>query len=168
MEAIFGRLVQAYETLMRPEARRVYDATLAPRTAPAELPLDPRVAAKRQAAREALKQHFAGGRERARPHVEAAKRARANDDFVGAAQAYNKALTFLPNDASLRASLADVERLAGDRLRETLARQAAIQEDFGRWAEAAESWKRVIALRPNDPEAEQRLARALARMRRES
>jgi curved DNA-binding protein CbpA len=165
MEAIFAQVTRAYETLLSADARARYDQRLGtPTQGPAKsLPVDPRLAARRQAAGDAMKQQFDQIRAKARGYIERAERARANQDFVEATEAYKAALVLMPNDTALKAAYAEVERLSTERLGETLSRQAEMQERLGRWAEAAECWRRVAAARPTDPETQRRLAKALAR-----
>lgn len=168
MEAIFGQVTRAYETLLSPDARSRYDQTLGEAAPPGQpaaprLPVDPRLAARQRAAGEAFRQQFDQVKAKARVHVERAERARANQDYVEATEAYRAALVITPNDAALKAAYDEVHRLSEQRLGEALARQAEMQERLGRWALAAESWKRVVSARPEDPVAPKRLAAALAR-----
>lgn len=172
MEQIFARLTDAYDTLLSTEKRARYDAALgravaSPSAHPApaipRAPVDPRVLAKRQAAIDALKQRYAEGKAKARQHAEAGNRARASQDFVAAAEAYRTALTFSPDDAALQAAYAEVQRAAEERVAQTHERQALLEERHGHWAEAVESWKRVVMARPEDGEAKNRLEAALAR-----
>ena len=163
MEAIFARVTRAYETLLSVETRALYDQSL-PRDGPSRsLPVDPRLAARRQAAGEALKQQFDQVKAKARLHIERAERARHNQDFVEATEAYRAALVFTPNDAALKAAYEEVQRLSAERLGDTLTRQAEMQERLGRWVEAVDCWRRVAAARPEDPDAQRRLAKAVAR-----
>lgn len=172
LEAVFNKIHKAYEVLITQERREDYDAYLKEQaeegTAPApasKVPVDPRIAAKRKAAQELLLQHQAQARQKALRFIDEAKRAQAAGDLVSAANAYQSALTFSPNDAELKQAYENVRRLAGDRLAESHAKKAQLEERFGRWAEAVESWQRVLAERPNDVEAQGRLAAALARVR---
>ncbi len=189
MEAIFVNVTKAYETLLSKDGRAKYDATLRPLPAPApagapgaqpgagpaapqppprKAPVDPRLAERQKAAAELLKQRFEAGRSKVKEHAEAGERARKNGDFVRAAEAYRAALALSPNDAAIRAALAEVERTGADKLYEALSRQAEMLERFGRWSDAADSWRRVIAVRPADREANRRLAEALGRAGRGS
>jgi cytochrome c-type biogenesis protein CcmH/NrfG len=84
---------------------------------------------------------------------------------VTAAEAYRTALRYTPEDASLKAAYAEVQRAAGERVAESRRRQAILEERYGHWAEAAASWRRVTEAMPDDEEARQRLASALERSR---
>jgi curved DNA-binding protein CbpA len=173
MEQVFARISLAYDTLSKNKARAEYDAQLGQMEAhdkasgrqAVAAPVDPRVVAKRQAALEGLKAHFAEGRNKAKQYAEAGARARAAGDLVAASEAYRSALTFAPTDPELKAAFADVERAAGARLAESHMRKAQMEERFGRWAAAVESWQRVVAARPDDAEARAHLANAVARAR---
>jgi curved DNA-binding protein CbpA len=176
--AIYDRVTLAYETLNLPAKRVEYDASLGPpgRSVASAHPLRfpvvakpvaaaPAVPDKRQAAMDALKQRFVDGKASARQHAEAGARAKAAGDFVGAAEAYRAALRFAPEDAELKQALADVQRGSGERVAESRRRQAKLEERYGHWAEAAESWRRVTEVQPEDAEAREHLATALARSR---
>jgi curved DNA-binding protein CbpA len=175
MEAIFARTSLAYEILSSTEKRQKYDALLDEALAQIArhgngaavqaAPVDPRVAAKRQAARDGLREHFAAGKAKAQEYAQVAVRALAAGNIVGAIEAYRSALGFAPNDPQLAAALADAERAAGDKLAESHRRKAMLEERFGRWAAAAESWQRVMSAKPDDPDVHARLANALARAR---
>jgi curved DNA-binding protein CbpA len=167
IEALWARVSEAFEELSSSESRAAYDRWLgeqAPQQA-TPAPVDPRVMAKRQAALAALKQHHADGKAKALQYAETAARARAAGDVVAAAEAYRSALTFAPNDAALTAAYEETQCAAGERLAESHTKKALLEERFGRWAAAAESWQRVMAVKPNDPDIHARLANALARAR---
>lgn len=173
MEALFARISEAFETLSNAQGRAAYDAWLdgqatdegpAAASEPAA-PVDPRLVAKRQAALEALKQHHAAGREKARQYADVGARARAAGDVVAAADAYRSALTFSPGDPALVAAYEETQQVAGAKLADSHIKKALLEERFGRWAAAAESWQRVMAVKPNDPEIHARLANAIARAR---
>ena len=168
MEVLFTRITTAYETLSSPDKRAEYDASLpeaaGPHEAPqAAAPVDPRLAAKRAAALEGLKQHFADGKAKAKRYADTAARARAAGDVVAAADAYRSALTFAPGDPALTAAYEETQRVASEKLAESHMRKALLEEKFGRWAAAAESWQRVMSAKPNDPDVHARLANAIAR-----
>ena len=173
MELVFARVTQAYDTLSKAKARAQYDAQLAEVEAhdksvgriAVAAPVDPRVAAKRQAALEGLKAHFAESKAKAKQYADAGARARAGGDVVAAANAYRSALTFLPADPELLAAFEELERAAGAKLAESHMKKAQMEERFGRWAAAVESWQRVLATRPNDADAQSHLANAIARAR---
>jgi hypothetical protein len=112
---------------------------------------------------DALRQRHAEGRGRAQQFAETGHRARANQDFAAAAEAFKTALLYAPDDAALRAAYAEAARTAEDRLIESHRRQALLEERHGHWAEASESWKRVMKARPGDHEAMDRFNLAVAR-----
>jgi curved DNA-binding protein CbpA len=174
MEAIFSRLEDAYRTLTSKEDRAKYDATLgaapapsaapgAPAAAAAASPVDPKLAAKRREAMEALKSHLDAARANAKRHADEAARAKAAGDFASAVDHYAKAVMYAPNDPALRAAHAEMQAQAGAKLAESHAKKAALEERFGRWAAAADSWRKVLASAPDDRQARERLANALAR-----
>ncbi len=166
MEALFARISEAFETLSSPDARAEYDEWLEAQdtdAAPQRAPVDPRIVARRQAALEALKEHHAAGREKARQYAETAARARSAGDVVAAAEAYRSALTFSPGDPALVAAYEETQRAAAEKLGESHLKKALLEERFGRWAAAAESWQRVMSVKPNDAEVHARLANAIAR-----
>jgi curved DNA-binding protein CbpA len=171
MELVFARITQAYETLSKNLPRAEYDTKLGQMDAhdkasgrhAVAAPVDPRVAAKRQAALDGLKAHFAEGKAKSKQHAEAGARARAAGDLVAATDAYRRALTFAPQDPELLAAFAELERATEARLADSHMRKAQMEERFGRWPAAVESWKRVVAARPEDAEARAHLANALAK-----
>jgi len=173
LDAVFNKIHKAYQILTSKERREDYDQYLkeqreegnAPAAPDKPLPVDPRVAAKRKAAQELLQQHQVQARAKALRFIDEAKRARAAGDLVAAATAYESALTFSPDDASLKAAYEEVRKAAGGKLAESHARKAQLEERFGRWTEAVQSWQRVLAERPDDQEAQTRLAAALTRAR---
>jgi curved DNA-binding protein CbpA len=172
MEALFARLSLAVETLTDRDKRAAYDARLgdaaaggAARPAAPKAPVDPRVLAQRQAAMDALKQRFTDGKAKAKQLVGAAELARAAGDFVGAAEAYQHALSASPGDPTIVAALADMKQRAGAKLADSHRRQAILEEKYGHWAEAAASWRKAVDARPDDTEARERLAAAEARTR---
>lgn len=174
MEAIFARLEDAYRTLTAPDARAQYDATLGPEApaaaqAPGSSPptvVDPKLAAKRKEAMDALKQHLDASRAKAKGFADRAARARAAGDLAAAADLYRQAVMFAPNDEALRRAHAEIASEVSGKLAESYARKAVLEERFGRWAQAVDSWQRVIAARPDHPEARARLAHARARASR--
>jgi curved DNA-binding protein CbpA len=182
MEALFAKVTEAHETLSSAQRRAAYDGSLglAPRAssvptapAPAATPktpapppppkIDPKVAAERAAAMDALKQRFLDGKGRAKQHADAGARARAAGDMVAAAEAYRAALQYSPSDEGLRAAYEETSRAASERLHESHVRKAQLEERYGHWAEAAAAWKLVLDARPNDAQARERLTNALTR-----
>jgi curved DNA-binding protein CbpA len=176
---LYNRVTQAYEALSSPAQRAEYDASLGtpdpsavgspplrfPVVAKPE-PAAPAAPDRRQAAMDALKQRFVDSKASARQHAEAGARAKAAGDLVAAAEAYRAALRFAPEDAALKKAYDEVQQGAGERVAESRRRQALLEERYGHWAEAAESWRRVTEVRPADAEARDRLANALARSKR--
>lgn len=174
MEAVFARTTIAFEVLTDRDKRAAYDKALAPYLAaqgaqgaaapkaPAA-PVDPKVAAKRQAAIEELKRQFADTEAKAKRHAELAARARAAGDVVGALEAYEMALVYAPRDAKLQAAHAELQKSGAAKQGETFEKQALLEERFGQWAEAARSWQAVVDARPDDPKARERLANARSR-----
>ena len=174
IDAIFERVSQAHDTLRAAETRAQYDEALdaflnsdaragsrfvqAPKA-----PVDPKVAAERQKAMDALKQRFESSQGAAKKHIEAAKRAQAVGDLPAAIDAYRKAALAAPNDPTIPKAIAELETAASHRLVDSHAKKAALEERFGRWAEAAASWQKVVEARPTDADAQARLANALAR-----
>jgi curved DNA-binding protein CbpA len=171
MEALLSRLSLAYETLAVAATRAEYDREIAETSdeSAEKAPVERKVIAQRNAAMEALKQRFldakADKKAIAKKHVEAATRARAAGDFAAAAEAYRLALDATPDDATLTAAHDEMKRAVGDRLAESLARQAALEERYGHWAEAAATWRRLTEARPDDVAARERFAKALAMAR---
>jgi len=168
METLFARISDAYETLIAPERRAAYDRTLPAASAapakPAPQPFDREAAAKKQAALDALKAKYLEGKARAKQIADVAARARAAGDFAAAAGAYKQALALSPGDVSLAAAHAEVARELARRNVETHRRQAMLEERYGHFREAAASWKQVLDARPDDVEARDRLAAALAKI----
>ncbi|MBS2019287.1 MAG: DnaJ domain-containing protein [Deltaproteobacteria bacterium] len=170
IDAIFARATLAHDTLSSPELRAEYDAGLpgpnAPSRPPAAMPrapVDPRVAAKQSAAIDALKARFEEGKLRAKALGEQAARAMAAGDVVAARDLYEQALAITPSDPALRQAYEGVEREAATRLAESHVKKAELEERFGQWDAAVQSWRRVIEARPDDRAAHERLAHALAR-----
>ena len=122
-----------------------------------------RLVARRQAALEELQKRFAESALEAKRHAATAARARAMGDVMGALEAYEMALTYAPRDAALRAAQAELQSATTSKLGETHEKQALLEEEFGQWAEAARSWAAVLAARPTDEKARERLANARAR-----
>lgn len=172
MEALFGRLTTAFETLQSREQRAEYDESLGAAPMPSPSPAAPKVVeppkkapldAQQKAALDALKDKLAAGKAKAQEHVRSAERAKAAGDFAAAAQAYRLALVFSPQDAVLKAAYTEVAQKATQLLGESHRKKALLEERHGHWAEAAESWKRALASFPNDGDIQARLAAALAR-----
>jgi curved DNA-binding protein CbpA len=162
MEAVFARATEAFDVLSAADKRAKYDATLgAATTSPA--PIDPRIAQKREAALAELKKRFAEREGIAKRHADAAKRAKAAGDLVSAIDAYEMALTYAPRDEALKAALAELQKATAEKLADTHAKQALLEERFGQWGDAVKSWEAVVLARPDDATARERLANARAR-----
>ncbi len=176
MDILFTRITAAYETLSRAQPRAEYDESLGDAEAhdratgrqAVAAPVDPRVAAKRQAALDGLKRHFAAGKAKAKEYAEAGARARAAGDVTAALEAYRSALTFSPADPELLASFQALETSVDEKLADSHIRKANMEERFGRWSAAVESWQRVVAAKPDDAEARLRLANAVNKARNEA
>lgn len=170
IDDIFARATLAHDTLSSTEQRAEYDALIGgartasqPPAAMPKAPVDPRVAAKQSAALDALKARFEEGKVRAKGLADQAVRALAAGDVIAARDHYKQALAITPNDASLKEAYENVERTAADRLAESHVKKAELEERFGQWGAAVQSWRRVIEARPQDRAAHERLAQALAR-----
>lgn len=173
MELLFTRITAAYETLSKNKLRAEYDAQLGQTEAhdhasgrqKVAAPVDPRVAAKRQAALDGLKEHFAAGKAKAKEYADAGARARDAGDVTAALEAYRSAVTFAPKDPEIVGAFEELQRTVAAKLAESHARKAEMEERFGRWSAAAESWQRVVSAKPDDLVARSRLANALTRAR---
>jgi curved DNA-binding protein CbpA len=164
LEVLFARITEAYDTLTVADRRAAYDARLRAAGVPAaKAPVDPATVAKRQAALDELRLRFAENQARAQRHVEAARRARAAGDLVAALEAYELALALTPRDPALQVAHAEAQKAGSAHLTDAEERQAKLEERFGHWAEAARSWQRVAAARPDDEAVKARLAAALAK-----
>jgi tetratricopeptide (TPR) repeat protein len=97
----------------------------------------------------------------ARKYAANGEAALARGDTVAAANAFRVAATLSPNDPTLERSATDAQSQAEAVLGETYARQASYEEKTAQWAEAARSWTRVCAVRPNDADAHERAANAI-------
>ncbi|MGZ3474413.1 MAG: DnaJ domain-containing protein [Polyangiales bacterium] len=160
MELLFRKISDAHELLLSPDKRARYDATLG--AAVASTPIeDPRAAAQRKADEEARAQALA----KAKPHIDAAERAKSAGDFAAALTAYRLARAILPEDKDLERAQLEVQRAFAERASESFVRQALIEEKHGHWAQAVTSWKRAAAARPHDESVRARLANALAKAR---
>jgi curved DNA-binding protein CbpA len=166
MEAIFGRITEAYETLSNAEKRAAYDGAgggAARTMSGQQRAVDPKIAAQRQAAMDLLKQRFADSRAKANEHAGAAARARAAGDIVAALASFKTALSFAPGDAKLEAAYLELQREAAGRLVDSHRKKAVLEERCGRWGDAADSWRSVLEARPDDLEARTRLSDAVAK-----
>jgi curved DNA-binding protein CbpA len=163
LQAIVARLSDAYETLSNAERRATYDASRAERPSDptlARTPVSPKVAKERSDAMNALRQRFVEGKAKAKELADAAERARAAGDASACAAAYKAALGFAPGDAALQAAYREAQREADQRLVESHRKKALLAERWGRWDDAAQSWRRVLEANPGDAEATLGLAKA--------
>jgi curved DNA-binding protein CbpA len=99
----------------------------------------------------------------ARKYAANGEAALARGDTVAAANAFRVAATLSPHDPTLERSALDAQAQAESVLGETYARQASYEEKTAQWAEAARSWMRVCAVRPNDADAHDRAANAIVK-----
>ncbi len=157
MEAIARKVTEAYEGLQS-QRRGGADAPAAKRPSPPPAP-DPA----REKALAALKQQFEARRAEAKRLLDDAKRASAHGDLAGAAEACRKAAALAPNDRDVHAAYAGARQAADEAAAGTLAKQAEFEERFGHWAEAAQTWQRVVDARPADEQARRRLDAARAK-----
>lgn len=170
IDEIFSRATAAHDVLTSADQRAEYDATLGEAAASSQpppmmpkAPADPRAVAKQSAAIDALKARFEEGKLKAKALAEQAARALAAGDVVAARDHYKQALTITPNDAALKQAYEHVERTAAARLADSHVKKAELEERFGQWEAAVQSWRRVVEARPQDRVAHERLANALAR-----
>jgi curved DNA-binding protein CbpA len=160
IDAIQRRVTEAYERLSSKENRApAADRTRqpAPPRPAAALPTGPTP----EQARQALRRQLDARHSEAKRLFDEGVRAAAHGDRVGAAEAYRKASMLSPNDPVLAAAHADARREASAVASDAYFRQAEMEEQFGHWAEAARSWRRVTEARPGDAHARERLANAL-------
>jgi len=157
IDAISRRVTEAYEALSSRE-----NQTSGERPADAAKPAPaPRPGPTPEQARQALRQQLDARRAQARRLADEAARAAAHGDRAGAAEAYRKAVALSPNDPALAAAYADARRAASAVASDAYSRQAEMEEQFGHWAEAARTWRRVTEERPSDGRAHERLATAI-------
>lgn len=135
-----------------------------PAPAPPKPAYDPQVAQQAAArAAEALRQrHEAAVNEARRQQVgrllETGKTALSQQDFAGAANAFRIASSLEPNDPKVQAICNDALQRAAIALADGYWKQAAYEEGQERWAEAALSYSKVCAGRPEDAAAHERVA----------
>jgi tetratricopeptide (TPR) repeat protein len=98
-----------------------------------------------------------------RRYLETGKVALANQDFAGAANAYRLAASLEPDDPAVQATCNEAMRLAATALADGYWKQAVYEEGQERWAEAALSYSKVCAGRPDDAAAHERVAFATLR-----
>ncbi|EYF02045.1 Hypothetical protein CAP_7524 [Chondromyces apiculatus DSM 436] len=79
-------------------------------------------------------------------------------DFASAANAYRIAASLAPDDETLQKSCTDIQRLAAAALAEGYLKQAQYEENHERWEDAALSYVKVCAGRPDDASPHERAA----------
>jgi curved DNA-binding protein CbpA len=99
-------------------------------------------------------------RARIQNYRQAAEEALTQGDFAKAANAYRIAAHLAPDDAGLQARCDEVQRQAAAALAAGYLKQAAYEENEGRWADAALSYARAVEGRPDDAFAHERAAHA--------
>ncbi|MEZ4301307.1 MAG: DnaJ domain-containing protein [Polyangiaceae bacterium] len=87
-----------------------------------------------------------------------AEQAIADNDFAKAANAYRVASHLQPEDADLAARCEEVQKMAAGALAAGYLKQAAYEENEGRWADASLSYARAAEGRPDDAFAHERAA----------
>lgn len=132
-----------------------------PTTPPLRTPeMDAEVASR---AAEALRQRHESAiaeakRAQLRRYLETGKAALERQDFAGAANAYRIAASLEPDDPAVQATCNEAMRLAATALADGYWKQAVYEEGQERWAEAALSYSKVCAGRPDDGAAHERVA----------
>lgn len=112
---------------------------------------------------DALRRHYEARVEAMRAtmvkeHVDNANAAMEKSDWGAALSAFKLAMAAAPNDAALRAKLAEAQHKATEQLAENYRRQAQYEEKGERWPEAARSWTRVAKTLTHDIQAHDRAA----------
>ncbi|HSO00576.1 MAG TPA: tetratricopeptide repeat protein, partial [Candidatus Nanopelagicales bacterium] len=79
-------------------------------------------------------------------------------DFASAANAFRIAASLAPEDDEVQRECAEVQQLAAAALAEGYLKQAQYEETHERWEEAALSYAKVCAGRPDDPRPHERAA----------
>jgi tetratricopeptide (TPR) repeat protein len=132
-----------------------------PITPPVRTPeMDAEIAAR---AAEALRQRHEAAiaearRGQLRRYLETGKAALDKQDYAGAANAYRIAASLEPDDPAVQATCSEAMRLAAAALADGYWKQAVYEEGQERWAEAALSYSKVCAGRPDDAAAHERVA----------
>jgi len=99
----------------------------------------------------------------AKKYSDNARAALAQNDPVAAANALRVAVTMDPTNAELKRQYEETQAAADAILSETYTRQATYEEKNEQWSEAAKSWARVVAARPNEAHCHERAANAMVR-----
>jgi tetratricopeptide (TPR) repeat protein len=100
-------------------------------------------------------------RGQAHRYAEAARQAMAQNDPASAANAFRLALSLEPNNPDLLAAHQGAATAAANLLSEGYLKQADYEARAGHWKEAARSYVRAVAGRPEDVSVLQRAAQAL-------
>ena len=119
----------------------------------------------KRAAAEALRVRYEAAkmealRARIQAYRQAAEDAIAQSDFAKAANAYRVAAHLAPEDAALQKRCEEVQKMAAAALAAGYLKQAAYEENEGRWADASLSYARAAEGRPDDAFAHERAAHA--------
>jgi curved DNA-binding protein CbpA len=132
-----------------------------PKDRPREVATLPPVGA--QAAAQSLKARYEAAvgeakRSQLARYTELGKAALDRKDYASAANAYRIAASLAPDDGEIQRASADAHRLAAAVLAEGYLRQAQYEANQDRWLEAALSYSKVCAGRPDDARAHERVA----------
>ena len=122
--------------------------------------MDP-VVAERTAEALRLRQEAAiaeGTRAQVGRYLEAGRESLEKKDYAAAANSYRIAASLAPDDAAVRATCDDALRQAAVALADGYWKQALYEESEERWADAALSYSRVCAGRPENALAHERVA----------
>lgn len=95
-----------------------------------------------------------------RRHVDNARAAERAGNFVEAANTWRLAIAVAPQREDLQAELERVKVLLAGQLAPTYEKQAKIEEEMGRWKEAAQSWLNVLDGKPDNIPALERAVEA--------
>lgn len=133
---------------------------------PRVVEMDPEVAAR---AAEALRvRHEAAladaRRVHVQRHIEAGRTALAREDYAAAANAYRIVASLAPDDQQVQATCEEAMKVVAAALADGYWKQAMYEESQERWAEAALSYAKVCAGRPQDGIAHERVANATLRV----
>lgn len=95
-------------------------------------------------------------RQRIATYTRMAEDALAQNDHAKAANSYRIAAHLAPDDAALQLRCAEVQKLASGALAAGYLKQAAYEENEGRWPDASLSYARAVEGRPEDAFAHER------------
>ena len=143
---------QSFAKLARPKVE----------AAPASVPPPPLDSPEaRQAAAQTLKARYEAAkaealRQRIATYTRMAEEALAQNDHAKAANSYRIAAHLAPEDSALQLRCAEVQKLASAALASGYLKQAAYEENEGRWADASLSYARAVEGRPDDAFAHER------------